>query len=133
MSESEPPVATEMATRRASPRRRDYGDDLARAAAGRALLEDPRLRDSPLALYTYAEVAKICHRSESTIKSLVSRYRLPKVNGWRSYPNRTRRRVTFFDRKVVALLQQITLLGPSRAEKKRGQVLGLMIDRGMLR
>jgi hypothetical protein len=100
-------------------------------AADFQLLEQlKRLERHPVTeWYTVPEAAGACRRSEGTILNLVSRYNLPRRRGWKVI-RKQRRCVMFFSPATVAFMQSITLFGPSRRERKEGQLVGRVIERG---
>jgi len=127
MSDPEAPMATDMATTPATPRQDVSRTDPDRAEIGRQLLADPRIPDEPIPYYRIGQAAALCGRSVGTIKGYLSKYQLPRVTGWVTH-KRARRRVVLLEPRVVALLQALTIRGANRAQRKRGDVIGMVAD-----
>lgn len=64
--------------------------------------------------FDLADAARLCKRSEKTMRNLVSEHQLPRRLLWR-VRNRKRLRVIFLSPATVAYLQRITLHGDSPA------------------
>src|SRR5262245_42309958 len=62
----------------------------------------------PLKFYSIAEVAALCHRSEKTVRNLISEQQLPRKLGW-AVRRRHRQRVMLLRAETVAHLQSLTL------------------------
>jgi hypothetical protein len=125
MSAPETPMAAELATNGATPHQDAPSPSLTRAEAGRRLLEDPRVPDEPVAYYRIQQAADLCGRRPKTITHYLTKYQLPRVIGWVVH-KRARRRVVLLEPRVVALLQALTIRGASRAQRKRGDAIGMV-------
>ena len=79
-----------------------------RAFAGHTPEVDDDEREHDLRWYTLAEVAKMCRRHESTIRNIVSMYRLPVRRGWTTAHRKRYRRV-MFSHAIAKMLQTATL------------------------
>ena len=60
--------------------------------------------------YTIREAADLCHRQPPTIRTLVSRHRIPRKTAWVTR-HRRRQRVSLLRPHDVVFLQRITLFG----------------------